>query len=71
MKIQPKYTLIPNEYAVFPIDAWSRKHIRALCDDLCIKYIELSTTMNSPALQFSQQDYKNITEYLKDYTVDG
>lgn len=70
MKIQPKYTLIGYEHTVFPIDAWSRKHIRNLCDTLCIHYDEVFTTMNAPALKFTEKDYKNITAILKDYTVD-
>lgn len=70
MKIQPKYTLIGYEYTVFPIDAWSRKHIRNLCDNLCIAYDEVLTTMGAPALKFSEKDYKNIIAILKDYTVD-
>ena len=69
MKIQPKYTLIEAEYVIFPIDAWSRKHIRNLCDNLCVKYIEVLTTMQAPAFQFTQQDYKNVTSFLKDFYI--
>lgn len=69
MKIQPKYTLIGYEHTIFPIDAWSRKHIRNLCDNLSITYDEVYTTMGAPALKFNEKNYKNIINILKDYTV--
>ena len=69
MRIQPKYTLIESQYVIFPIDDWSRKHIRNLCNDLNVSFIEVLTTMHTPAFQFTQQDYKNVTSFLKDFYI--
>ena len=71
MRVQPKYTLVSAEYMIFPIDAWSRGHIKNFCEQLGITYTEVVTTMGAPGLCFTQQDYKSMTEFLKDYYVDA
>lgn len=67
---RPQASYNKTLFQLFPLDNWSRKIIKNYCTENTITFTELPTTMGENTLEFSEENYKQVKDFIDNYSLE-